>query len=221
MNDNEQLQKDVRDAILWEPLLNDTEITVTADEGVVTLTGTVDSYVKKSEAEDAAKQVAGVLAVLVNIEIRLKGQAEKTDEEIAADIATAFYWNQLVPADKIRIRVEKGWVTLEGELFWNYEREAAEKSIGYLDGIKGLTNDLLIKSEAHDQVEKAAIEQALKRNWSINEHGIEVQVLGNKVTLTGHVHSVYQKDQAGRIAWNAPGVWTVENELTIVPVIQE
>ena len=215
MKTNEALQKDVQDAIKWEPVLSAAEIGVIAKDGIVTLTGTVDSYRKKSEAEDAAKNVAGVKAVVEKIEIASSTIGIKTDSEIAAEVINAFKWNWEIPNAMIKVKVEGGWVTLDGELEWNYQRDAAKKSVSTLDGVKGIANNLTIRSATHDQVEQKDIECALGRNWSTNDADITVNVSGNSVTLNGIVHSFYQKDEASRIAWNAPGVRGVNNELVI------
>jgi osmotically-inducible protein OsmY len=215
MKNNEVLQKDVQDAIKWERLLNAAEIGVTAKDGVITLTGIVDSYSKKLEAEDAAKSVSGVRAVVEKIEVQYGSMEKKTDNEIASEVVNAFKWNWEVPSDKVKVKVEDGWVTLEGELVWNSQKEAAKKSVSKLVGVKGVTNNITIKTETHDQIEKRGIENALARNWSIRDKNINVNVSGNRVTLNGEVGSWYQKDEAERIAWNAPGVWMVDNELAI------
>ncbi len=196
--------------------MNAAEIGVTVKDGVVTLTGSVDSYSKKFEAEDAAKNVAGVKVVVEKIEIKFSsGIGKKDDNEIANEILNAYKWNWEVPDDKVKVKVEDGWVVLEGELQYNYQKEAAKRAINNLDGIKGVTNKIKIKSETHDEIEKMDIKNALRRNWSIHDEDIEVKVSGNRVTLNGTVNSFYQRDEAERIARNAPGVWTVDNELVI------
>ncbi len=215
MKKNEDLQKDVQEAIKWEPLLSVSEIGVIAKDGVVTLTGIVDSYAKKLEAEDAAKNVAGVKAVVEKIEIKFSNTGRRGDNEIANDVLNALKLNWEVPNDNVKVKVEDGWVTLEGELQWNYQKEAAKKSVRSLFGVKGVLNYIKIKSETHDEIEKKDIERALARNWTIDDKEVQVEVSGNRVTLNGIVHSLYQKDEAGRIAWNAPGVWSVDNELVI------
>ncbi|WP_026993812.1 BON domain-containing protein [Flectobacillus major] len=215
MKRNETLQKDVQDAIKWEPLLNAAEIGVTAKDGIVTLSGVVDSYAKKSEAEYATKNVTGVRAIVENITIKFDTTGQKDDADIAKDVVNALGWSWAVPKDRVQVKVEEGWVTLEGELFWNYEKQAAQKAIKDIVGITGVTNGIKIKSETHDEIEKKNIENALIRNWSVDNQDIIVNVLGNTVTLTGTVRSLYQKDEAERMAWNAPGVWTVNNELTV------
>ena len=216
MKNNAEIQKDVQDAIKWEPLLNAAEIGVTVKDGVVTLTGTVDSYTKKTEAEDAAKNVAGVKAVVEKIEINYGSRwAKKDDNEIATEIVNVLKWNWQIPIDKVKVKVENGWITLDGELPWNYQKEAAKDAVKNLLGVTGVTNNITIKSERQDQIEKRDIENALRRNWSINDRDIIVKVSGNKVTLSGRVNSWYQKTEAARIAWNAPGIWAVDNELVV------
>ena len=216
MKTNEELQREVQDAIKWEPLLNAAEIGVTAKDGVITLTGVVNSYAKKSEAEMAAKNVAGVKAVVEKIELKFGTDwTKKDDNEIASEVLNAIKWNWDVPNDKLKVKVEKGWVTLEGELHWNFQRESAKNAVKNLLGVTGVTNNITIKAESHDAIEKKEIEKALARNWSINSKDINVIVSGTKVKLTGTVNSWYQKDEAGRIAWNTPGVWSVDNELAI------
>ena len=215
MKTNQDLQKDVQDAIKWEPLLNAAEIGVTAKDGVITLTGTVDSYAKKLEAEDAAKNVSGVKAVAEEIVIKYSDLGGKTDTDIANEVIKAWKWRWEVPEDKIKVKVENGWVTLEGELEWNYQRETAKDAIKYLSGVLGVNNNIKIKSETHDAIQKEDIECALARNASISDLDIQVDVAGNNVVLTGTVNSFYAKDEAEQIAWNAPGVYTVDNELVI------
>jgi len=215
MKSNESLQKDVQDAIKWEPLLNAAEIGVTVKNGIVTLTGTVDSYAKKMEAEDAAKNVLGVSAVVEQIEIKFPNNWNKSNSAIAIEVIDALAGNLAIPKDKIKVKVEDGWVTLEGEVHWNYQKEAAKKTIHTLAGVKGVMNYIIIKPDSQDEVEKEGIELALLRNWSIDDKQIAVDVEGNNVTLNGNVNSIFQKSEAERIAWNAPGVWSVKNNLMI------
>lgn len=215
MKTNEILQKDVQDAIKWEPLLHAAEIGVIVKDGVVTLTGTVDSYAKKIEAEQAAKMVSGVKAVVEKIEIKYGNYGKKSDEAIANEIINAFKWNWSIPDEKIKVKVENGWVTLTGIVIWNYQKEASNTAIKNLLGVVGVTNNIHIQSESKDKIEKLAIENALVRNWSINDDDIHIKVKENNVTLSGTVESYYEKDEAERIAWNAPGVTSVNNELEL------
>jgi osmotically-inducible protein OsmY len=216
MKTNEQLQKDVEDAIKWEPLLNAAEIGVTAKDGVVTLTGSVDCYAKKLEAESATKKIGGVKAVVEKIEIWFSNSlSDKSDEDIATEVVNSLIRNWDVPTEKVKIKVENGWVILEGELEWNHQKEAATRSVNHQTGVKGLTNNIIIRNNTKDKIELKDIESALRRNWSIGDGNIDVKVSANKVTLTGIVHSYYARDEAERIAWNAPGVYNVDNELVI------
>jgi osmotically-inducible protein OsmY len=186
------------------------------NKGIVTLTGTVDAYAKKAEAEDAVKRVVGVKAVVEKIEVKYGSDwAKKDDNDIATEIVNAFRWHLEVPSDKVKARVEKGWVTLEGQVEWNFQSDAAEDAVTNLSGVTGVSNNITVKSRTESAIEKSAIESALKRNWSVSDQDIGVAVAGHKATLTGTVDSWYQKDEAGRIAWNAPGVWNVGNELVV------
>lgn len=216
MKTDAQLQQDVMAELKWEPTLSAAQIGVSAKDGVITLTGAVDGYAKKSEAEDAVKRVVGVTAVVEKIEVKYPSEwAKKDDNDIAAEVVNAFKWNWEVPTGKVKAKVEKGWVTLEGELAWKFQSDAAAMAVKALLGVAGVSNNIKIKSQAEDVLEKADIESALERNWSVSDQEIQVKVSGHKATLTGTVDSWYQKDEAGRIAWNAPGVWNVENELRV------
>ncbi len=215
MKNNQELQTDVQNAIKWEPLLNAAEIGVTAKDGIVSLTGVVDSYAKKMEAENAAKKVIGVKALVEKIEVKFANSLIKTNAEIANEVLTALKSNWSVPNNKITIQVEDGWITLEGELPWNYQKEAAKTAINYLSGVIGVTNNITIKSTSLDVIEKKDVENAIGRSVSIDSSAINVSVSDKTVTLTGTVNSWYQKEAAGRIAWNTPGIWDVKNELSI------
>lgn len=215
MKSNSVLQSDVQNAIKWEPLLNAAEIGVIAKDGVVSLTGVVDSYAKKLEAEEAAKKVIGVKAIVEKIEVKFPNSWSKTDTEIANEVLSALKSNWSVPDDKVTVKVENGWVTLEGELTWNYQKEAAKSAVNYLAGVKGVTNNIKIKSESHDTIEQKDVEDALRRTWSIDDQNIKVKVSGTTVTLSGTVKSFYQKEEAGRTAWKTPGIWHVNNDLVV------
>ena len=215
MKNNSELQADVQNAIKWEPLLNAAEIGVTAKDGVVSLTGVVDSYAKKMEAENAAKKVIGVKALVEKIEVKFPNSWSKTNVEIANEVLAALKSNWSVPQDKITVKVEDGWVTLDGELPWNYQKEAAKSAVNFLTGVKGVSNNIKIKSEIHDAIEQKDVEKAIARSWAVDDNDIHVKVSGTTVTLSGEVNSWYQKEEAGRIAWNTPGIWHVKNELAV------
>ncbi len=214
MKNNEDLQRDVQNAIKWEPLLTAAQIGVTVKDGIVTLSGVVDTYAKKIQAETAAKNVSGVKAVAENIEVNYGSSFIKNDTEIATEILNAWRWNWEVPESKIKVKVENGWVTLEGELRWNYQKEAAKKTVINLMGVRGVYNNISIKTEDHDAIEEGIIEKAFDRSW-INDSDIEVKVTGHTVNLKGTVSSIYQREEAGRIAWNTPGIWLLSNDLVV------
>jgi osmotically-inducible protein OsmY len=215
MKSNEQLQQDVMEALKWEPQLNATEIGVIVHDGIVSLTGTVDNYNKKIAAESAVKEVSGVKAVVEKIEVRYPSALTKTDDQIAADVLKSLqnYWN--VPDERIKVKVEHGWVTLTGDVTWNYQKDAARRAIENIPGVKGVSNNILIRSQYVNALEKSVIEKALRRHWSINADDIHVAVNENRVTLTGKVNSLFQKEEAEKIAWKTPGVVFVDNNLVI------
>jgi osmotically-inducible protein OsmY len=215
MKNNEELQRDVQNAIKWEPLLNAAEIGVAVKDGVVTLTGSVDSYAKKMEAEKAAMNVAGVKAVAEELKVKLGSWGKKTDTEIATSAVNALKWNWQVPSDKVKVKVQDGWLTLTGEVQWNYEREAAHDAVRTLPGVVGVTNTTTIQVNDHNKVEQERVEDAIARHWSISDQDIEVEVSGSTVTLTGTVGSLYQKRKAGNVAWNTPGIFNVNNDLLV------
>jgi osmotically-inducible protein OsmY len=215
MKSNQELQTDVQNAIKWEPLLNAAEIGVTAKDGVVSLTGVVDSYAKKMEAENAAKKVIGVKALVEKIEVKFPTSWTKTNTEIANEVLTGLKNDWSIPNERVTVKVEDGWVTLEGELPWNYQKESAKNAVNFLMGVKGVTNNIKIKSESHDAIEKRDVEDAIHRSWSVDDSDINVSVSGTTVTLTGTVDSWYQKEEAARIAWKTSGIWHVKNELVV------
>lgn len=216
MKSNEELQKNVVDAINWEPLLQAAQIGVMAIDGLVTLTGSVNTYAKKAEAEHAAKNVDGVKTVVENIEVVFNTKDRKTDAEIASAIENAFRWHWDIPAEKVTVTVENGWVFIEGELEWNYQKEAASNAVCNLIGIRGITNNIAIASSSKDRIEKKDIETAIARNGAISGSNIAVVVVDGVVTLRGTVESWYQKNEASRTAWNAPGVREVSNALIVL-----
>jgi osmotically-inducible protein OsmY len=173
-------------------------------------TGTIAQFVSKQ-----AKKVIGVRALVEEIVVKFPNSWTKTDLEVANEVLEGLKNNWSIPNDKVTVKVESGWVTLEGELPWIYQREAAKNAVNYLTGVKGVTNNIKIKSETHDTIEKRDVEKAIGRSWSIDDSDIEVSVSGTTVTLTGTVNSWYQRDEAARIAWNTPGIWHVKNELTV------
>ena len=215
MKTNSDLKNDVQNALKWEPSLKTSKIGVAVDDGIVILTGTVEDYSQKSEAEDAAKNVAGVMAVVEEIEVKTITWGVTTDAEIAKEILRIFKWKFQVSNERVQIKVENGWVSLEGELAWNFQKEAVEAAVKHLTGVKGISNNIEIRSLTQDAVEEKDIQSALERNWALNDHDVDVKAAGSKITLTGTVSSLYQKEEAGKIAWKAPGVEKVVNDLVV------
>jgi osmotically-inducible protein OsmY len=210
-----QIQTDVLAELKWEPRVSPNEIGVVVKDGVVTLTGWVDAYTKRWAAEDAAHRVRGVKAVANDIEVRLPTGDQRTDPDIAEAAIRALHWDAFVPADRIQVTVSKGWVTLKGEVDWQFQKQDAERAIRRLTGVKGVTNFITVKARPTPAELKKRIEDALIRTAQSDAHRITVDVLGEKVILKGTVHSWAEKQEAERQAWAAPGVLAVENQITI------
>jgi osmotically-inducible protein OsmY len=210
-----ELKKSVEAELNWEPSINAAEIGVAVKDGVVTLTGRVESYWEKVAAERAASRVARVRAVANELEIRLPSSSERTDEDIARAAVNALDWFVSVPSDRIKVKVSKGWVTLEGTVDWQYQKSAAERAVRDLIGVRGVTNVVEVKPRVSATEVKSAIEAALKRSAEVDARRITVETDGDKVILRGTVRSVAERHEAERAAWRAPGVRTVENQVTI------
>ena len=215
MKTDAKIKQDVLDEIRWQPNVDETQIGVEVENGVVTLTGTVNSYTKKIAAEKAAKKVKGVRAVAEDIEVKYGSEYKKTDKEIAKAVADALKWNASVPDDKIMVKVENGWVYLSGEVAWAYQKNAAKYAVENLLGVKYVSNNITIKQAVHATDIKEKIKKALERMADVEAKNIDVSVDGHTVKLKGKVHSIHEKDEARDAAYYAPGVYSVENELEV------
>jgi osmotically-inducible protein OsmY len=221
MRTDSDILKDVVAELKWEPGLRDDDIAVSVRDGVVTLGGFADSFADKWRAERVASRVKGVRAIADDIEVRLPSTSERPDPEIARAAVNALEWNILVPHDRLKVTVEKGWVTLEGEVDYYYQAEEAERSVRHLTGVKGVTTLITVRSQPTPSVEevKRRIKEALQRGAEFDADRITVEVQGHKVILKGTVRSYAELRDAERAARNAPGIVDVENRLTVDPTV--
>jgi osmotically-inducible protein OsmY len=215
MKTDEELQRDVRLALLWEPSVTATHIGVSVKDGVVTLTGHVPSYVEKVAAERTAKRVQGVKAVANEIDVKLSESNIRTDEDLALAAVKALHSKLFVPADRIKVTVDNGWITLEGDVKWQFQRRLAERAVRNLPGIRGIRNNIKIAGHVSPDDLKSKIEAALKRQAMLDAQRIRVDVNGDQVTLRGTVRSWREKEEAERTAWSAPGVRAVNSQLVV------
>ena len=215
MKTDAQIQNDVIEELKWEPGLSSSQIGVAAKDGVVTLSGMVDSYFKKLSAERAAKRISGVKAVAEDITVGPSTGSVKTDAEIAAAVLNALKWNSAVQDEKIKIKVENGIVNLEGEVDWDFQRSQAKKSIEALNGVKMVLNLITLKPKVSAGGVEEKINAAFQRRANIDSKSIKVIVNGSKVILRGKVRSFTEKDDAADAAWAAPGVTSIDNQLEV------
>src|SRR5258708_2494731 len=212
---DEEIQREVLDELKWDMRVQPNEIGVAVKDGIVTLTGWVDSYLKKMVAEAAAHRVHNVKAVVNDIEVRLPGSAERTDTDLAVAVLNSLKWDAGIPAGKLDITVSQGWVTLKGEVEYAFQKMDAERAIRHIAGIKGVSNLIVVKPPVLPSDLKQNIEKALVRNAETDAKNISVEVEGNKVILRGTVRSYAEWKAAGETARSAPGVSEVENHIII------
>jgi osmotically-inducible protein OsmY len=217
MKSDRDIERDVRDELQWDPDLDATDIAVSVRDGVVTLTGFVKSYTDKYEAEAAAKRVAGVSAVANDLEVRMPSVDERPDPEIARDAVSAIKSQLPISSERIKVVVKNGWVTLEGQVEWQYQKNTAENAVRRIKGVKGVSNLIVLKPRAEPTEIKDKIMEAFKRNAELDANRIHVEANGSEVILKGTVRSWIEREEAERVAWSAPGVTRVEDRIVVVP----
>ena len=215
MDTDLELQRAVLDELEFEPSVEAADIGVAAHAGVVTLSGYVDSFAEKLAAEKAAKRVQGVRGVALDIEVKVPHSMRRSDTEIASSAVAALAWNSMVPKNQVTVRVEESWVTLEGSVEWDYQREAAARAVRSLTGVRGVTNFVTVRPRVATEEIKGRILGAFRRSAELDAGGIDVEAIAGTVTLTGQVRSWSERSEAERVAWAAPGVSLVENRITV------
>jgi osmotically-inducible protein OsmY len=215
MKTDSELRRDVERELEWDPSIDARNIGVAVKNGVVTLTGYVSSYADKWRAERIAKRVAGVSAIANEIEVKLS--TERTDPDIAEAARAALKSDSRLPADRIKVIVERGWVTLEGTVDYYYQKSAAESDVRYIAGVRGVTNAIVVTPKVSPTDIRTKIEEALKRSAQLDASRISVETEGSKVILSGTVRSWAEREEAEMAAWAAPGVTEVENRIKVAP----
>jgi osmotically-inducible protein OsmY len=215
MKTDSEIKKDVLSELQWDPLISETKVGVTVNEGVVTLTGHLDTYAEKVAAKRAAGRVSGVKAIALEIDVIPAGIHQRSDTEIALAVEHALSWNTSVPQDRVKVTVEKGWVTLTGDLDWNFQRRAVERMVRPLKGVVGISDNIQLRTLPVPLKLQERIQEALTRQAMREARRIEVSVEGSEVTLRGHVHSWAERNAVEGASWSAPGVTCVNNQLTV------
>lgn len=217
MKTDAQLKDDVSAELEWDPSINASQVGVAVKDGVVTLTGHLDTYAEKHAVERAVQRVQGVQAIAVELDVKLDPGHRRSDSEIAAAAKSAFKWHAQIPLDRIQVQVEKGWVTLSGEVEWEYQRREAEKAVRPLTGVVGVSNSIQIKPRVTPSNLAQRIREALARHAEHEAKHIAVDVEGGVVTLRGSVDSWAERSAAAGATWSAPGVSKVVNEIRVQP----
>jgi osmotically-inducible protein OsmY len=217
MKSDAEIKKDVEDELRWDPDIDPTDIAVNVKSGVVTLSGFVHSYLQKFEAERDVKRVAGVVGVANDLEVRTLASEQRPDPEIARDAVEAIKRQLPLSYQNIKVVLRDGWVTLEGEAEWNYQKERAEEAVRSVKSVKGVINTIQVKPKATPTEIKRKIEEALKRSAELDANSIQVEASDGEVTLKGTVHSWFEREEAERAAWQAPGVKKVEDRIAVRP----
>ena len=217
MRSDSEIERDVKDELQWDPDLDATNIAVSVKDGVVTLAGYVKSYTDKYEAEAAAKRVASVRAVANDLKVRLPSVDERPDPDIARDAVAAIKSQLPISSEHIKVVIKNGWVSLEGQVEWQYQRQTAEKAVRRIKGVKGVSNLIQLGPRAQPEDIKRKIQEAFKRNAEVDANRIMVETNGSEVILKGTVRSWVEREEAERVAWSAPGVTKVEDRIAVSP----
>jgi osmotically-inducible protein OsmY len=212
---DQQLKQDVIAELGWVPSVNAAQIGVEVKDGVVTLAGHVDSFAEKWNAEAAAQRVSGVKALAIEMEVMLPGSSRRTDADIARTATNVLEWTTYLPKDAVKVMVENGWITLSGEVEWEYKKREAVYAVRYLMGVTGVSDQITIKPVVSTSAVKSDIEAALKRRAATDAQNISVEVQGNDVTLTGTVHNWSERELAANTAWCTPGVHNVVDNINV------
>jgi osmotically-inducible protein OsmY len=215
MKTDADLKRDVEAELAWDPSIRASAVGVAVKDGIVTLTGHLDTFIEKMAIERALRRVAGVSAIALELDVKLSPGHKRSDTEIAAAAEHALMWNAVVPVNGIRLTVENGWLRLQGEVDWHYQREAAYKAVRPIIGVVGVSNEISLKQKATPQGIASRIEDALTRQAVREAKRVQVDVSGSTVTLHGKVHSWQERDAVQGAAWSAPGVVKVVNDLQI------
>ena len=215
MKTDAALQTDVTAELAWDPAVKSTAIGVAVKDGVVTLSGHLETFAEKHAATRALRRVAGVKAIALELDVKLAPNHKRSDTDIAAGAEEALQWNTLVPLERIRLTVDHGWITLQGEVEWDYQRHSAEKAIRPLMGVVGISNEVTLRARPKAANLSRKIEEAMTRQAIREARHIQVDVDGITVKLSGTVHSWQERDAAQGVAWSAPGVYVVINELNV------
>jgi osmotically-inducible protein OsmY len=211
-----QLKADVTDELAWDPAINATNVGVMVKDGVVTLAGHLDSFAEKHAVEQAVRKVSGVRGIALDLDVKLAASQQRTDSDIAQAATAALSLNSLVPAGKIKVEVENGWVTLTGQVDWGYQFASAEQCVRPLAGVRGLSNKITVKPRVQSRDIAQQISAALARQAAREARHIGIEVEGSVVTLSGKVHSMAEHDAALGVAFSAEGVSRVVDHLQVV-----